>query len=387
METNDFLGSFAQENVTFQTQIIKTAVVGDNYWRVMVFVENDRYVADKSAFIPVAGSDTIKAATVTSVTFATAVSGLLQSWLTDLFANGFTGEVILVTIAGDIPAEDSGDTAKTAFVDALDVAYELLNPYAYWKLVLAGVDEASQAYMAAHLADLCLKDKNLLSGPVPLPFSTATPETPESDEWYKACKGKYVFMSAHQDKTRNAALYSLGLAMAVYNGSGTPIGNSLDMTRSGSITSSGPDGTALSRSIRQILNSLNIQTFKPVGNNTGEVAAEGDKALNRDTIGANWILCYVSYMVKVSAAELLTTRNFYKNEANYTRILGVLQQYLGKFGESGSGRLTAMTVTAPAFDALPEAKGDELIIPNAWEATYVDHLRKVTITGTLYIGA
>ena len=37
MDTNDFLGSFAQENVSFSTQIVRTASVGDNYWTAMVF--------------------------------------------------------------------------------------------------------------------------------------------------------------------------------------------------------------------------------------------------------------------------------------------------------------------------------------------------------------
>lgn len=392
MDNNDFLGSFAQENVTFQTQIIKTAAVGDNYWKVMVFIENSRYVADQTAFIAVQGSTTIKAATVTADDYATVTQGLLQSWLTDLFANGFTGDVYLVQCAGDI---GTGDPASTVadFKTAMETAYELLKPYAYWKAVLAGTPEVasgettSQASeIAAALADLCVVDKQLLSGPVPVPYSTKTPETLTSDPYYVSCKDKYVFMAAHQDATRNAALYSLGLALSIYNGSGTPIGNSLDMVRSSSITSSGADGAGLSKTVRQMLNGVNIQTFKPVGNNTGDVAAEGDKALNGDVIGAQWILCYVAYMVKVRVAEMLTTVNFYKNEANYTRILDTLTAYINLFGPSGSGRLEGISLTAPSYNSLPEADSDELVIPNAWEATYVNHLRKVTITGTLYIG-
>lgn len=382
MDKNDYLGSFAQENVSFQTQIVKTASVGDNYWKVMVFVENNRFIADQSVFSPVDGSDTLKAATVTADTYAPVTSGLLQSWLTDLFVNGFTGDAYIIQCAADVEGED-----MTTFIEAMDAAFALLTPYAYWKLALAGADATAQASVNAHLADLCVAEKTLLSGPVPVPFSTATPETPESDPYYAACKDKYVFMSAHQDATRNAALYSLGLALSILNGSGTPIGNNFDMIKSTSITSSGKDGTNLAKGIRTQLNSLNIQTFKPVGNNTGAVAAEGDLTLTGDTIGAQWILCYVGYMVKVRVAEMLTTVNFYKNEASYTQILQTLQSYLTKFGPSGSGRLENMSLTAPSYSALPEAAGDELIIPNAWSATYVNHLRRVTITGTLYIGA
>ena len=38
MDTNDFLGSVAQEDVQFTTRIIKTSQVGDNYWKAMIFV-------------------------------------------------------------------------------------------------------------------------------------------------------------------------------------------------------------------------------------------------------------------------------------------------------------------------------------------------------------
>ena len=57
------------------------------------------------------------------------------------------------------------------------------------------------------------------------------------------------------------------------------------------------------------------------------------------------------------------------------------------FGVDGSGRLSGINISAPAFANLPSADKDEIIIPNAWSATYTDHVRKVQITGSLYIGA
>ena len=44
MDTNDFLGSVAQEDVAFTTRVVKTSAVGDNFWKVMVFIESDRFV-------------------------------------------------------------------------------------------------------------------------------------------------------------------------------------------------------------------------------------------------------------------------------------------------------------------------------------------------------
>ena len=98
------------------------------------------------------------------------------------------------------------------------------------------------------------------------------------------------------------------------------------------------------------------------------------------------ILSYITYMVKVNVAQLVTQRNFLKNSANYSKILGVLSSRINQF-KGADGRLENVVVTAPSFSSLPEAAGDTIIVPNAWSATYVDNVRKVTITGTLYIGA
>lgn len=383
MDTNDFLGSFAQENVAFTTQIVRSAAVGDNYWKVMVFVENDRFV-DSSTWVLVPGSSTLKALTVTASDYASHTSGLLRSWLYDLFANGFTGDCILVACA-DKPVGEEG--TNDAFIAAMDEAYGLMKAYAYHKTVCAGSDTEVSADIAVELAELCAGDKGLLSSAPYYPFTTATPSQPETDTVYTAVKasGYDAFFSAHQDATRNAALYSLGLAMATVNGSGTCVGNSFDTVKSGNITSSGPAGTNLAKGVRDSLKALHIQFFKPIGDNTGNVAATGALTINGDVVQATWILAYVTYMVKVRVAQLLTSPNFLKNAANYTRILNIMGSELTKFGDSGSGRLRNLEITAPAFGSI-DSKADVIIIPEAWSASYVDQVREVQITGTLYIG-
>ena len=100
MDTNDFLGSVAQEDVAFTTRVVKQAALGDNFWKVMMFVESDRFVdASGNAWTLVPGSSTIKALTVTANDFAEHTTGVLRSWLYDLFCNGFTGDCILVACA------------------------------------------------------------------------------------------------------------------------------------------------------------------------------------------------------------------------------------------------------------------------------------------------
>lgn len=436
MDTNDFLGSFAQENVAFATQVVKTAVVGDNYWKVMIFVEDNRFVdASLPVWVPVPGSATAKALTVTVDDYADYTSGLLRSWLYDLFCNGFIGDCILVacgsisvtynytavTPAGTENPKDMGWYERTgvdpdfvytltqdetvvegktyysrtetadpaAFNEGMENAYKLLKAYAYHKTVCAGSETAVNPNVAVKLASLCKEDKGLLSSAPYFPYTTAVPETPATDPLYNALKTGNVdaFMSAHQDNTRNGALYSLGLAMATYNGSGTCVGNSMDMIKSSNITCSGPDGTNLEKGVRSILTQNHIQSFKPVGDNTGNVAAMGAETILGDVVQATWIIAYVTYMVKVRVAQLMTTPNFLKNEDNYRRIIAVLGSYLGLFGPKGSQRLDQLVISAPTFAELPTAQGDEIIIPNAWSARYVDQVRQVKITGTLYIGA
>lgn len=427
METNDFLGSFAQENVSFSTQIVKTASVGDNFWTVMVFVESDRFVTatTDNGWEDVPGLSGCKALVVTADTYSQYTSGLLASWLYDLFANGFTGNCILVApAASDAPdvdvytavtpvgdedpsslgwyeydsgtgtytesADTAVDAAKTyyvkttiaGFVDAMNKAYDVLKPYAYHKTVCAGAATAVDPSYAVALADKCSKDTYLSGAPM---FPCVT-ENAEADPLYSALKsaGVDAFMAWHSDSTRNGALYSLGLALAVSNGSGTSVGNGMDMTASANITASngGMNPTATQKNS---MKNAKIQYFKTVGDNSGSVAAESDETINGKVYAAYWVLAYITYMVKVGIAQLITQRNFFKNSANYTKMLGIMQTYVGKFGLAGV--LRDIEYSAPAYDALPEAADDEIVIPNAWSAYYVNHLRKVTITGTLYIGS
>lgn len=385
MDTNDFLGSFAQENVSFEMRVIKTASVGDNFWKVMIFVENDRFVdTTDSVWTTVPGSSVIKALSVTANDYASHTSGLLKSWLYDLFCNGYTGDCILVA-CGAKPEDEEGNEE---FVSLMTEAYGLLKAYAYHKTVCAGGDSSVSPDIAVALAQLCEGDKELLSSVPYLPFTTSTPSSPDTDALYTALTGANVdaFMSAYQDTTRNGALYSLGLALSEVNGSGTCVGNGFDMIASTNIQSSGDKGTGLPAPIRDTLKNLNIQTFKPVGDNSGSVAAIGAKTLKGTVVAASWIIAYITYMTKVRVAQLITSGNFLKNDTNYSAIVTTMTSHINLFGPSGAGRLTNIAVTAPAFGLLPEAKEDQIIVPNAWEARFVDQIRDVQITGSLYIG-
>lgn len=392
METNDYLGSFAQENVVFTTGVVKTNAVGDNFWKVMIFVENDRFVTSSDeAWQDIPGSATIKALSVDASTYTEFTTGVLQSWLYDLFCNGFTGNCILVACA---PMSTGETPSNEEFLQNMETAYGLLKAYAYHKTVCAAPTLSAEGpfaidtEVAVALAKLCNQDKNILSSVPYYPYSSVTPGTLSTDPLYSAIMNERTadaFMSAHQDTTRNAALFALGLSLSITNGSGTPVGNAIDMWKTNMITSSGVSGTVLENYIKDTLTEANIQYWKPVGDNSGDVAAYGWKSVKGEVIQANWIISYITYMSKVKIARLLTTPNFLRNESNYARIVNILQSQINMFGPDRAGKLENIQITAPAFALLPPS-AEEIVIDDAWSASFVDQVRKVRIKGTLYIG-
>lgn len=393
MDKVDYIGSFAQENVNFATQVIRTATVGDNFYKAMLFLEKSRFI-DDTDWEAVPGCTKGQKVLVTNASnYAADTDGLAKSWLFDLFVNGFAGDCILVSLGVDV------DTDATAAIDSLKEVYEQLKPYAYFKTACVctgtkgGEDNTRLAVdFCVELAALCADEKNLLSAAPAYPFTVlkdaAGLKTNLSTDYdlYKALnaagtKGD-AYMVAHMDATRNGALYNIGLALSTSNASGLPIGNGVDMVASANITCGGVDGIVLPRAFRSVLKGANIGSYKFVGDNTGSVACEGEKTLCGDTVPANWILCYINYMCRVNIAKLLTQMNTYRNATTYSQILSLLSDQLMVF--SLSGRLTDVAITAPAYDQLPSSK-TEFVITHAWVATYVGRIEKVSITGSLYV--
>lgn len=454
---NDFIGSFADENVEFNVRVVKNVVLGENYWKVMIFLENDRYIdASSELWQEVPGGNGIKAAAVSADNFAEFMkdpANTLSVWLADLFSNGFSGDCILVACGETIDSEAITDLGLLATVDTvadlptvvgetgitegskygvtadedndgkgtyytasvsgsditwtfggvlpsqgnfmldLEAAYRLMKAYAYHKTVLAGeVDGVLNDDIALKLAQLCKEDYKLLSGAPYYPFTSVTPATPSSDPIYAKIigdtNGADAFMCASQLEGHNGALVSLGIALGYYNGSGTPVGNSIDMTATDTFVPSGPDGVDLGVGVKMVLKNANIQYFKYVGDGTNEnVAAEGGKTIRGDVMQAIWIVAYVSYMTKCNVAKLITgVHNFLKDGLGYSRIIETMRTEIAKFGPSGSRRLENISITAPAFKDLPAADGDTIVVPDAWSAWYIDQVRQVKINGTLYIG-
>ena len=389
--SNDYITSFAQENVSFITRVIRQTAVGDNYWKVMIFVEDDRFV-DSTSWDSVPGVPAAKASTVTLNDYSLYTTGILSSWLTCLYANGFAGDCILVTIGA------SEATAETKRAN-LESAYEVMKPYAYHKTVCAGETgfDADLVQALGAKANASYDDKMLSSVPYVQTTITEYPAGANkaaikaailASADYTGCTlgESDAFMTVHADASKNAALFSLGIALGYINGTGLRVGNALEMTKTGNISPSGLSGTAMPRMIREAYEELYIQTFKPVGDNTGFVAGYGEKSLKGEDVVARWVVGYITYMTKVRIAQLLTTPNFRKTELNYKRIVFIMSDIVNTFSLDNGGCLAGVNITAPPYNQLPPAQNDVIIIEDAWSATFMGVVHDVDITGNLYIG-
>lgn len=404
--SNDYITSFAQENVSFITRVIRQQSIGDNYWKVMIFVEDDRFV-DSTSWDAVPGASysyqteddppvtvtvTPKAMTVTLADYAMYTTGILNGWLTCLYANGFSGDCILVTC---------GESAETSAhkIGAMEAAYEVMKPYAYHKTACIGTtgmdsdviqalgSKANASYDDKMLSSLPYVQTTIAAYPAGADKAAVKASIEATTDYTNCILGESdAFMAVHADASKNAALFSLGIALGYLNGTGLRVGNSLEMTKTGNISASGLNGDAMPRMIREAYEELYIQTFKPVGDNTGYVAGYGEKSLKGEDVVARWVVGYITYMTKVRIAQLLTTANFRKTELNYRRIVFIMSDIVGTFAIENGGCLSDIDITAPPYNQLPPAQNDQIIIEDAWKATFMGVVHNVDITGNLYIG-
>ena len=201
-----------------------------------------------------------------------------------------------------------------------------------------------------------------------------------------AATGSYRLIY-NPDATINPALAQLGRTLSVANATGTPVGNSVDMVSFNTIKGSGTvdadgNGTNLSPTDKAALDDQKIGYNTYVGDGTDNVVTEGSLYSNGDSVGAEWVKDYITYMAKVKTANLISRMNAFRTNATYQSILLILQNIVKDFVDMG--RLADFVVTAPVFADLPTS-GDTITVPNAWRATYVDQVRAVTVYGTLYI--
>lgn len=368
-----FDGSIAQVNVQFPIETVIEPVSGENYTKALIFIplgKAEEYLPTTES--PAAGQKI----ELDSSNYGKLTGGLLKTWLVPFFTSAQAAKIAVAIY--DVDAEEV--TAKAP----LNKVYEAYKYYAYFKFGLAPSNDYNA--LQTQLAQLCKADP-LYSQ---LWVGTSDPQvlTKESS-LVSALKGvaadaRVVY---NPDGTINAALAQLGATLAQSNATGTPVGNDIDMLAFNTIGASGADDadgnpTNLDATQKAALDEQKIGYNTYVGDDTENVVTEGSQTLQGNVIGAQWVKSYIEYMCKIRTANFITRRNKFRNNEQYQAILLILSDVVKDF--LNFGRLADFKITAPVFSDLAKS-ADAIVVPNAWEATYIDKIRSVTVYGTLYV--
>lgn len=381
---DDFLGSVAQEDVEFSTEVLVTANPGDNYAHLAIYIEKGRFIKDESAFSSVkkGGTAVAEIAEVTSSNYNTVTKGQLATWLAKYFSTGTSNSVFLIAFC------DKLTTADAFAADNLTAAFAATHQLAYFKSILVCTDESENELLSSAVVELCkatAADVLLSSLPL-LPSYTGASDTlytTVNASGYDAFFSYKKLDTTNGDELYNPALITLGIALSVINASGVYAGNAFDFVGTDVISASGEGGEALSVTDQSALKNINMQYWKYVGDSTGQVVAYGAKSINGSHMSALWLVAYCNYMCKVRTANYMAGRGVRVNLDSYNAIIAMMTNVVSAF--SLAGILTSFVVTAPAYADRPVSATDEIIIPNAWQATFQDKLRKVKVTGQLTI--
>lgn len=368
-----FDGSIAQVNVQFPIETVIEPVSGENYTKALIFIplgKAEEYLPTTES--PAAGQKI----ELDSSNYGKLTGGLLKTWLVPFFTSAQAAKIAVAIY--DVDAEEV--TAKAP----LNKVYEAYKYYAYFKFGLAPSNDYNA--LQTQLAQLCKADP--LYSQLWVGTSDSQVLTKESS-LVSALKGvaadaRVVY---NPDGTINAALAQLGATLAQSNATGTPVGNDIDMLAFNTIGASGADDadgnpTNLDATQKAALDEQKIGYNTYVGDGTENVVTEGSQTLQGNVVGAQWVKSYIEYMCKIRTANLITKRNKFRNNDQYQAILLILSDVVKDF--LNFGRLADFKITAPVFSDLAKS-ADAIVVPNAWEATYIDKLRSVTVYGTLYV--
>lgn len=368
---SEFRGSIAQVNVQFPIETVIEPVAGENYTRGMIFMP----VSLAATNLP--GVDTPAAGMkieLDSSSYGSVTAEALKKWLVPFFTSAQAAKLAVVLYDDDSEAE----------TNLLADVYEAYKYWAYFKFGFASAGDYNALQVS--LATLCLAD--------PL-YSQLWVGTSDADVLTKTSALISALNSVeadarviyNPDANINPALAQLGDSLATANATGTPVGNDIDMHAFGTIKASGATDSEgnvgnLNATQKAALDDQKIGYNTWVGDGTENVTTEGSMTLKGNIVGAQWVKCYIEYMCKVRTANFITRRNKFRNNAEYQATLCILSDVVKGFLDFG--RLDGFKITAPVFADLPKS-ADALTVPNAWEATYIDKIRSVTVYGTLYV--
>lgn len=369
--SDNFNGSIAQVNVQFPIETVIQPLAGENYSRVLVYIP----ASQAANYLPgISGAAAGQLVELNSNNYGEITGGTLKKALVPFFTKATTAK-LGVAIFDD---EEEAETNTLADV------YAATKMWAYFKLAIT--EATGNNALQVSLSTLCLVD------PLYSDMWIGTSDTNvlnSSSALITALKAansnaRVIF---NTDAEINPALAQLGCSLSVVNQTGTPVGNSVDMAAFNTIEASGAADAEgkhqnLTATQKAALDGQKIGYNTYVGDGTENVVTEGSLTLRGESVGANWVKHFVEYMCKIKAANFITKINKFRNNATYQAILSIVTEQVLPF--VNFGRLANFRMTAPVFGDLP-ASGDTITVPNAWEATYIDNVRAVTVYGTLYI--
>lgn len=369
--SDNFKGSIAQENVQYPIETVIEPMAGENYSRAVIFMP----LSKAETYLP--GFDGAAAGilvALNSANYGAIAGGLLKTWLVPFFTAAQAAEI-------GVAIYDDGEEATA---NKLADVYESKKFYGYFKLGIADTTEYNALQVA--LCNLCAADilySRLWIGTSDTNVLTKTSALVTALE---AAAGSYRLIF-NPDAEINPALAQLGKSLSTPNATGTPVGNSVDMVGFNTIKASGADdengkATNLTPTQKMALDDQKIGYNTYVGDGTENVVTEGSLYSNGDSVGAEWVKAFINYMCKVKTANLVTRMNTFRNNDTYQACLLILRDQVRGF--IAMGRLDGFKITAPVFADLPKS-GDEITVPNAWQADYIDNTRAVKVYGTLYL--
>lgn len=364
-----FTGSIAQKNVLFPIETVVTPIAGENYSRTVIFIPISLLETYLPKSTTASAGDLIQ---VKSSNYVNMTGGQLLKWLTPFFKKAASALVGIAVYDDDADPADETLTMTKVFA--------MHKTWGYFKFAVCDDTDYNDAQV--QLSTLCLAeplysqhwigtwDPNVLTSTSTLVSALNTADS----------NSRVIY---NTDSDINPALAQLGRTLSTINASGTPVGNSVDQVAFDTIEASGTNGDNLTAAECTELDNQKIgyNTWDD-GIGSGNVVTEGSMTLKGDLCGALWVKSYIEFRCKVRVAQYITQMNVFRSNETYQGILGILSDEVTGF--LNFGRLADFQITAPAFRDLPRT-GDTFIIANAWQATYIDNVREITVYGTLYV--
>ncbi len=381
--SNDYPGSIAQQFVHFTTTESISTNPGESFGRAMIFINETTVSGLWVGSPPPVGTDF----ELTASTYAALTTGALKDILDGYFATNQIASMF-VAVWDSVAASYAG----------LEEAYATVKYDAYFKtMYLAGLgSEATQNAAAVALAELCFPDTGIFSqcGFGTVEADNLNPDSTTSlTHFINESDGDAVIVYADDDQEGTPWLDQLGVTLGALNGTGTSISNALDMIATSNRGSSeGETDVNLSPADVAALKGQFVGYWSYLGNSTGQVSLYNPKTVKGVVYAPGWLAAYLDFRMSIKSTEWLTDpatpQGKRRNNANYQAILALIGAEAAPFTDKGGiGVLEGFTTAvAPAFKDLP-ATGDTFTIPHAWEATYVQNAREITVQGTLFIQA